>query len=285
MCGEWSGKIVMNSIEEVVGLFQVGASVFSDDALKKAQVVLAQVVQKGDVILSNIRVPVLTDDEQVRKCVEKYNLNNPKNMIRFFVEASFATIEQIHDTYIASEEQKLQETISKIDSAKRKIIHGIDNPQEMRDKFIAAQNAMFDVAAELEEKFKSYVEEIRVVDNMPKKQSFFKAHLLIKKVDSADQSAKKIIDALIKIIGIQTMVANQLGQNISNSVVIPFQNFVQESILKGNTCDLLHAYDSDKENEFWHRIPEKIDTVGVFPKQLEDFSSQFDEEDEEIDFN
>ena len=76
-------------IENAVKTFQYLADNYDNTNLQKAHLKVA------NEILCNTKLPILSNDEEVKKYIKEFQLDNPKNMINFFVEASFSAVEEI----------------------------------------------------------------------------------------------------------------------------------------------------------------------------------------------
>ena len=94
------------------------------------------VIQKFDI--SKCRVPFITDDENVKKAISDFELENPEKCMRFIVEAFFAQAECIIETANVSQQSNLCDSISYIHTGKDFICYGMDNPNYLEEKFSKA---------------------------------------------------------------------------------------------------------------------------------------------------
>lgn len=256
-------------MESAVKTFRSLAAGCDRQGLEKANQVLTGI--KG--ILDDVQIPILSNDLEVRKYVEMFELQKPENMIRFFVEGGFATIECIHDSIESLKMQNLDIVLGGIQGTKNLIILGLENPEWMEEKLSDAQTQLFRAMEQLQNLLKDiYIREIYKIDNRSKWEFFLKAKFSLSAIDTNNECAKRAVKALDMAVRMQMLIAGRLHMNIHNSVIIPYLQFCDQT-LTAEVCNLMHEYDKEKETEYWKRIPEGIkklqEAIDEFEKYME----------------
>jgi len=87
-----------------------------------------------------VRVPIITDDENINKFVKEFDLTRPDKFVHFMVEAHYAKYESIMDSINDIKKNNLIDSISFIETGKDLIHLAIDNPQISEESLKKAQN-------------------------------------------------------------------------------------------------------------------------------------------------
>lgn len=272
----------MNTIDETIKVFTNLAKEFDRKELIKAHEKVFSFVEG----VEKYEIPILTDDENVKKYIKEFELQKPQNMISFFVEANFSAFESIHESIDVLSLSDLANSISKVDVAKRQIDMALANPKLKDNKLLTAQDNLLEASGELERKIEINIEQIRKIDNRGKWQFFLKSAVSVEKIDTYCYIARYALDALIKAFNLQILIAEYMGDiDINKSVLQPFDDFVDKTILSGDTCTLMHAYDKDKENGYWLNIRKKIMEIRNENINLATYVEDYEDDYDDIDFS
>ena len=213
------------------------------------------------------------DDKEVKEYIKLFNLQNPGNMIRFFVEGYVSTIEGCYENLNELKAENLQMVLGEIVSASRTIRMGIDNP-DMRDETLSyAQHDLSMASSKLERMLPGYIHKIGEINNRSRWRFFLRARTSLKDIDTNVSCAKQAVEGLNIAVRLQMLIAVQRNMEIGNSVTTPYLNFMKSTIT-GDVCNLLNAYDKDKQEGYWIRISKKIAmteaVIDVFEKYRDD---------------
>ena len=118
--------------------------------------------------LHEIKIPIITNDVEVAKFIAEYHLDNPENMINFFLDVSFAAVDNISSSVDDLKQIDLINSVSKIKSAENMYKLASDNPKEKKQYLWSAQNKLFDATEELKNKILLYIDKTREIDNYSK---------------------------------------------------------------------------------------------------------------------
>ncbi len=236
--------------------------------------------------LKNFRVPFKTNDPLVEQIIDEFHLQNPENMVRFMIEWHFAQLEHVSENFDELKEIDLINSLSFVKGARRTFMRAIKNPQVKKTLLEQVSVDLDRGAAQLEEKALYYINKVREVDNRGKAAFFFRAKVSVKQIDTYNHCAKAAIEAAKEALNLQVLIASELDWDIDDAIEA-FEDF-KLSILSGDNCSLMHAYDdeADDKDGFWVTITNKldnaIDTADVFTEYIENT----DEDDyDNIDFN
>lgn len=275
---------MMELRDDAVEVFNTLAKEFTKKQLMEAQERLE--IKAVHQQMGEIRIPIITDDEDVKRYIRKFQLDKPQNMIKFFVEANFAALESIEESINVLQFTDMANSVAKVESAKRQIDFALENPRLKESKLSQAQNELFDAMTELENKIKINIEEIRKIDNRSPWQFFLKSRISISKIDTYCNMAKWALDTLITAFNLQMLIANCMEDiNIESSVIRPFRDFINSEIIKKDTCLLMHAYDKDKASGYWLNVPKIIDVLVEGNEKLMMYVEDYLEEYDDIDFS
>ena len=254
-------------------VFQYLAEACSEEGMESAD--RSIVDQATDIIglLGNIRIFAIMDDKEVKEYIKLFNLQNPRNMIRFFAEGYVSTIEGCYENLNELKAENLQMVLGEIVSAARTIRMGIDNP-DLRDETLSyAQHDLSMASGKLERLLPGYIHKIGEIDNRSQWRFFLRARTSLNDIDTNVSCAKQAVEGLNIAVRLQMLIAVQRNMEIGNSVTTPYLNFMKSTVT-GDVCNLLNAYDKDKQEGYWIRISKKIAmteaVIDVFEKYRDD---------------
>lgn len=263
-----------NMLKDAVKVFQEVAVGYEPSELMAAQDKM-DIIGIGKQVLKKTRIPVLTDDEDVKRYVREFELDKPENMIRFFVEANFAAFELTKESINELKELDLINTISGVESAKDKITDTLNNKEYAERELPAAKDRLDDAANKLMPKISLNIRKIREIDNRPKFQFFIKSKLSLTDIDTAVSCAKLSLRALIEAVEAQRHILAIKKQTNDPASVKKCIQFIQDEILNGDTCSLMHAYDKDKAKGFWLNIRQMCQSIAADENYLAEFADTY----------
>ncbi|MCM1186546.1 MAG: hypothetical protein NC251_10475 [Lachnoclostridium sp.] len=208
-------------------------------------------------IVSQVRIPILTNNKDVQKYVKEFGLEDPQKLARFFVEGFCASFENIQSAINGSQRRELEAVLGEVRGTKDAIITGINNPEYKQEYLIPAHSTILIACGKLEEWLRDYINEIEAIDQKSKWQFFLGAKGSLSKIDTNIFCAKKAVEALDITIRLQAIVMMQLNQK--STMVIKDHITSVKSIFTDERCDLLNAYDKDKQNGYWWKILSKME--------------------------
>lgn len=249
----------MDYTEKAVKVFQTLA-----ERVEKPELLVAHNKMRDELgdeyQVKNIRIPILTEDEDVKEYIEKFQLNKPENMIRFFLEANFAAFESTKESVNELKEIDLRNSISKVKAAESQIKDAMNDKDDEKDEFNRAKWNLDVAIQELISKIEIYVDGIRNIDNRSKWQFFLKSKVSLTDIDTYVNCAEYALQALLTAVDLQRCIAAYRKKQVPNTIDDGCK-FIREQILDGDTCLLLHAYAKDKQEEFWLKIGEKCKSL------------------------
>lgn len=221
--------------------------------------------------VADFKIPLVTSDPDVKRIIDEFQLRDPEKMIRFLAEAHFAAFDSIREGIYDLNEIDMINSVSFVGGAKRSYKRAIANPQSKK-KLLEDVSVHLDQGLEqLQDKAFFYIEKVRAIDNKSRIKFFFKGKDGgIKAVDSHNHCAKSAVNAVIEAVNLQSAIAADLGWNIDDSVIIPFEEF-KYRLLGGDNCSLMHAYDDEAESEFWLKLPQLFENTLDTADILQDF--------------
>ncbi len=265
--------------EKAVELFKSTATMMPTQVVQKAASSLADSKTP-----TGVKVPILTNDPEVQRFVDEFELYKPEKMVQFLIQGGFAQFECIMDTVNELKEIDLINSHSFIKAAQRHYKRAMANESKFDAELSSAMDKLDQGLPQLEDKAIYYVNQIRAIDNRPKLSFFVRAKLDIKKVDLNNHCAKAAIKSVMN--GYNLLIAIESALHLdTQSTIEELENF-QSKILADDNCSLMHAYDDDKATEFWTTLSDQFDNAIDNSDLLTDFlSSSKENEDEFIDYD
>lgn len=268
-------------IESGVQVFRYLADGCSRQGMAKADELFAGEINEIKDLIQHARIPILTNDNEVKKYIEMFDLQKPENMIRFFVEGYVATIEGIYENVNDLKVQNLQIVLGEVSGAINMVKMGMDNLENVRkEKLDNAQNQLLTASGKLENLLRNYIDKLSEIDQRSRWKFFLKSRVSVSDIDTNCACAKQAADALEMIVRIQMLVAVELGTKIENSVIVPYLDFIKGTF-SDSVCDLMHAYDKDNQEGYWQKFPERFKkaekVVGAFKEYVENSSKSIEQ--------
>lgn len=207
---------------------------------------------KVESALDDIKIPVITTDTEVREFMIQHELYKPEKMINFFVNVGFSAVNAISGSIDDLKLSDLTNSVSKVESALQFYKLAMANPEDKKEYLRNAQERLIDATEALKKKVQLYIEKTREIDNS--NTFFLKSMFSISKVDTYNECAKYGLKTIEQAIKMQVMISKELEVDIESSVIKPFQRFIDDELIKGDTCRLMYGYAKDKNDEFWLNV-------------------------------
>lgn len=245
-----------DAIQTAIQVFQF----LAEDCTEKGMKSVAKPVKKStdnEGFMQDNRIPIITDVKEAKEYIERFDFQNPEKMIKFFVEGFVSAIEGCYENLNDLKAQNLQAIIGEIKSAARTIRMGIDNPDKKDEQLSYAQNNLSTASGKLEELLPSYINKIRGIDSKKPWEFFLGAKLFLSDINTNVTCAKQAVEGLNIAVRLQMLIAVHRNMEIGKSVTMPYLNFMKNTV-KDDVCDLLNAYDKNKQEKYWLKLPQKI---------------------------
>ncbi len=81
-------------------------------------------------VISKVRIPILSSDSDVIRFCQDYRLNEPQNIIRFFVESYYAQFCASVDSISNLQKENPDDVISKVDNARNYLLDALNQASE-----------------------------------------------------------------------------------------------------------------------------------------------------------
>ena len=270
----------MGTKEIAVEILKNTASMMSETVTQKAASSLSTVSKSSE----PIKLPLLTDDENVLKYVNELQLDNPKNMVEFLTKGWFAQFECIMDAVNETKVSDLINSCSLIEGAQRQYKRAVKNESIFSDELKAAMGKLDEGLPQLEGKALDYIDQIRAIDNRPKLSFFVRSRQDIKKVDTYNHCAKAAIEWIMNGYNLLFTIESALNLD-SQDTVDNLENF-ESKVLSGDNCSLMDAYDDKRDQEFWTTLSDKLERILDNSELLTDFMSSEDNDvEQQIDYD
>lgn len=228
----------------------------------------------------NFKIPIetFTDDEISLQIMKEFGLDKPEKMIRFMVESFYGALEAIQSDVVSLKFMQVNESIGRIESAKRMIDYGIDNPDDKINKFDTAQNNLFDSIAILEKQVETCIKSIRSIDDKPRWKFFINVKEHMATIDSNITIIRLSLDAIEQAVSMHMLIANDMNKKIEPSVLRPYEEFYDKVLLSGDTPRFLQDYEfKDRNHEkYFMRLSEKRNNIRVLNKAYEEYVDELE---------
>lgn len=272
--GTISQKKVTSALKKII-------SSFPEQGLTAAQKSMTYTSNIGTEILKNIRIPIVTSDEEIIAYVKEFELDKPENFIRYLVEASYAPADAICNSINDLKEENLKECISIIRSQKEIYLRRLEKNRDLDVIF----DKLCEVSDKLEDKIKIYINAIQRIDNRTKWEAFINAKTAIKEVDANVSLAKIAIDSYVRANNLYMVIASQCGEDYALRLQ-KYETFMDTVLLQNGICRLMHGYDKNKTEEFWFSIEDLKKQVYIISEIASDVQENIEDFDEnDIDFS
>ena len=223
------------------------------DLIKSEVQNLPSKVVKNDSVLKKIpfnlvaKTGLMSEGEyaQIASCIAEFGLDDPKKLIKWFVDLHFAGIESINDGIASIRSDLLTSEVKKIEAMTDKL-ENITSNEKGFSLFKNYADQMIDVISQLEGKINNYISEIRRIDNLPRYKFFLQANFNKSKVTSCVQMTKSALQAYFEALEIYAVLANERNNDAKKYLE------KKRSFVEGLDDSLLLAYDKDKSS-FWDK--------------------------------
>lgn len=268
------------SQEKASRVFKKVISSFSEKNLTVAQNRIAIMCRIGVDALKNIKIPIITSDEDVIAYIREFDLDNPERFIDFMVEAVYAPADEIYVGINELREENLKECIDIIRAQKENYLRRKkkQNTDAILDKLCEMSNV-------LESKVEMYINAIKRVDERSGWEFFIKSIWAVPQLKSNGSLAKNAVSSYVMANNLFMIIASLCGEDYKKRLNA-YENFMNRVLLEGDVCLLMHAYDKNPENEFWLKIDELKKQAYVISEITSDIKEEDDDfGEDDIDFS
>lgn len=214
-------------------------------------------------------------DDEIIAFMKEYGLTNPRELVKFFVEVHFATIDDVFDGFGELKQDILKaDGLSFIADARTK---------QKKNKLEEAEDDLCHGFHVLEGTIRECVNTIRNIDNLNGIEFAIGAVFgNRKKSERATSLARMAIDGFFEVIYLDTLIYNQLitsTKNTADNILYEECNDLMNFLCSGDTCRLMYSYDNNKKDGFWLGLPDRIKIIKEENSELRDFFDVIDDDD------
>lgn len=235
----------------------------------------------GAIDLSKIQIPYFTTDSDVLQVIKELGLKDPQKMIRFMVEWHFENLQCIIDGFNEMKDIDLINSYSLIEGSKLTYEQALANTEDKKYLLNTVTQNLNVGFSQLKEKAKKYINQIKDIDNRSRITFFRNAKRDYNKVVADNKLAKAAVDLAVEAVNINILISEEFGWS-TDTVIRNFEKFKKELISEDN-CMIMHDYDIDKKDEFWLKLPERLDNAINTAELLKEFIDNTEEEDYDFD--
>lgn len=242
---------------------------------------LSEGVKIGEITGNSFRIPIeiFASTPETLEIMKEFELYKPEKMIMFLAESFNDAFEQNQNEIQELKLKQSNEKIISIEGAKRLVQLGMDNPNYKEEKLKEAQKELIKLMPQLEDEVKWYIESVRKIDNKSRWRFFVNAKNLMATIDSDVKIIRLLLDAIEEAVAMQMLIAKELNMDINKAVIHPYYNFYDKTLLSGNTCRLLDAYEfqNRKKEQYFLRLEERKQNIKKFSDAYERYEEYVDE--------
>ena len=235
----------------------------------------------GMIDLSKIQIPYFTTDSDVLRIIKEFGLKDPQKMIRFMVEWHFENLQCIIDGFNEMKGNDLINSYSLIEGSKLTYEQALANTEDKKYLLNTVTQNLNIGFSQLRNKAIYYINQIREIDNRSRITFFRNAKRDYNKVLADNKLAKAAIDVAVEAVNLNILISEEFGWG-TDTVICAFEKFKKE-LLSEDNCMLMHDYDIDKKDEFWLKLPERLDNAINSAELLKEFIDNTEEEDYDFD--
>lgn len=174
--------------------------------------------------------------------IEKFELYDPKKLIKWIIDLHFIGIESIIDGLNRIQKELLNDIISGVYDVKRNLVDINEKNFEIYKHDISC------CITKIEQKVKNYLDDIKEIDKLPRYKFFLRANFNKSKVTSSVQLGKVALEAYFDALMIYSVFVNERkNDNIKNAYFDECNNFIDELEIS-----YFIAYDKEKSS-FWNK--------------------------------
>ena len=223
-------------------------------------------------VISKVRIPILSSDSDVIRFCKDYRLNEPQNIIRFFVESYYAQFSASIEAITNLQKENLDEVISKVDNARNYLLDALkqNNDTSKREMLRDSVRESRSAISNLQRKIENYISEVRRIDELPDWKYKLLAPANLPKLKAQGVLAKAAAASLTQAINLLESASAELGET-ANSVFEGYKRFMQETVIPNSM--LMHDYDEKKSQEFWLGMRKQLEANKILADVMDDICS------------
>lgn len=233
--------------------------------------------------IANINFEEYTDDKDVLAILMEYELYKPEKMAIFLMESLFAALDSISSQIETIKVLIVRDAFAMIRSIEDELDYVKYNPSSKNRKYIEIQKKLSEVSGKLKENISILISQIRDIDRQDWLTFFLKSGSNKKTIDTNIRLIRQSIDALENVVGVQLLIARELDDKNTTSILDSYKRFYNNELLVRDTCILLQNYEfkeKDKE-QYFLKLSEKIkhvDTLYInYGEYIQEYSDVLNE--------
>lgn len=218
---------------------------------KKSIEMASHAVPGMEEVTSAFKVPYIVSDEETRKYISDLDLDNPKKLAMFLVEAGFAAVETVIDSVNGIRDDILRDILSELKAVKEEIEHDLPS-DDASERLRNYQNDLIKVRRKLEDRVEDCVRQIHKIDNMSSFERRISAAFIRKNVDYYTKSAKICLIAVLEITKIHIFIAEYIGDKNFSTILNAINRFMNEVIFSNNNISMMNDWALREDQSFWN---------------------------------
>ena len=238
--------------------------------------------------VANINFEEYTDDKDVLAILMEYELYKPEKMAMFLIESLFAALESISSQIETIKGLIVRDAFAMIRSIEDELDYVKCNPSSKIRKYIEIQKRLSEVSGKLKENISILISQIRDIDSQGRWEFFLKSKFNKDIIDTNMRLIRQSINALENVVGVQLLIARELDDKNTTSIINSYKKFYNNELLVGDTCRLLQNYEFKEKakEQYFLKLNEKIkyiDTLYIsYGEYIQEYSDALDEYDDII---
>lgn len=229
--------------DKVVGEIIKG---FSSKSIEVAKGAVSRLEEKTP----SFKVSYFVTDEDTRKYIKEFNLDNPQKLAMFLVEVGFSAVEVVVGSINEIQIDMMNDFLSKLKAIKQKIKHSMladDSNERLRNY----QDELIDLRNVLEKRVSENIQRIIRIDNMSSFERKIKAAFIRNNVDLYTKSAQVCLQAVMEIAKLHIFIADYIGDNNFSIIQSDIDEFMNEVVFCGNNISLMNDWSTKENRNYW----------------------------------
>lgn len=229
--------------DKVVGEIIKG---FSSKSIEVAKGAVSRLEEKTP----SFKVSYFVTDEDTRKYIKEFNLDNPQKLAMFLVEVGFSAVEVVVGSINEIQIDMMNDFLSKLKAIKQKIKYSMladDSNERLRNY----QDELIDLRNVLEKRVSENIQRIIRIDNMSSFERKIKAAFIRNNVDLYTKSAQVCLQAVMEIAKLHIFIADYIGDNNFSIIQGDIDEFMNEVVFCGNNISLMNDWSTKENRNYW----------------------------------
>lgn len=217
-----------------------------------------------------------TDDKEVLKILNEYELYKPEKMIEFLIGSFYGVFESIHSQIESIIELQISKEIGTLDGISDLVENVKYNPHDKEDVYKLVSFELHKGIGVLRCYIKKMVATIRSIDNQSSWEFFKKSKQNNIIINSNIKGIKLCIEAFCNATSTLLLIEKELGKD-SRNIISKFIKFCNEELLNDDTCDLLNNYEFKelKNYKYFQELDKKLKNVVLINQSLNQYIEEY----------